>query len=73
MDMSLSQSIISRETKRFMRAHCVTQAELGRHLHITQSQVSARLRGTVRWTLDDLDRLCNLGVPVRIASGQEVW
>ena len=56
-----------------MRAHCVTQAELGQHLHITQSQVSARLRGTVRWTLDDLDRLGNLGVPVRIASGQEAW
>ncbi|EJF51687.1 DNA-binding helix-turn-helix protein [Schaalia georgiae F0490] len=71
--MSFSQSIISRETKRFMRAHHITQADLGQYLKITQSQVSARLRGTVRWTLDDLDRLCDLGVPVRIASGQEAW
>ena len=71
--MSFSQSIISRETKRFMRAHRITQADLGRYLKITQSQVSARLRGTVRWTLDDLDRLCALGVPVRISSGVEVW
>lgn len=51
-----------------MDASHTTQASLGRALGISQSQVSARLQGRIRWSLDDIDRLAAVGVPVSVTS-----
>ena len=51
-----------------MDASHMTQAAVGRALGISQSQVSARLQGRIRWSLDDIDRLAAVGVPVAITS-----
>ena len=51
-----------------MQAERYTQADVAERLGITQSKVSARLRGTTRWSLDDLDRLWDLGVPIDLPA-----
>lgn len=56
-----------------MSATQLTQASLAAALGVTQSTVSKKLRAEARWSLDDIDSLRNMGVPVRIASGQDVW
>jgi len=68
MDMSLSHSLVSNEVRRYMDASHMTQAAVGRALGISQSQVSARLQGRIRWSLDDIDRLSAVGVPVSVTS-----
>ena len=68
MGMSLSHSLVSNEVRRYMDASHMTQAAVGRALGISQTQVSARLQGRIRWSLDDIDRLAAVGVPVAITS-----
>lgn len=68
MGMSLSHSLVSNEVRRYMDASHMTQAAVGRALGISQSQVSARLQGRIRWSLDDIDRLAAVGVPVSVTS-----
>lgn len=46
----------------------ISQTAIGRILGVNQSQVSARLRGTIRWSLDDIDRLAAAGVPIALTS-----
>ena len=51
-----------------MDASHISQAMLGRILGVNQSQVSARLRGAIRWSLDDVDRLADAGVPITLTA-----
>ncbi len=51
-----------------MQAERYTQADVAERLGITQPKVSARLRGTTRWSLDDLDKLWDLGVPIDLPT-----
>lgn len=51
-----------------MDAYHISQTALGRILGVNQSQVSARLRGAIRWSLDDVDRLAAAGVPISITA-----
>jgi hypothetical protein len=51
-----------------MDASHISQTTLGRILGVNQSQVSARLRGVIRWSLDDIDRLAAAGVPISITA-----
>lgn len=68
MGMSLTHSFVTSEVRRYMDASHITQAAVGRALGISQSQVSARLQGRVRWSVDDIDRLAAAGVPIAITS-----
>ena len=68
MGMSLTHSFVTSEVRRYMDASHITQAAIGRALGISQSQVSARLQGRVRWSVDDIDRLAAAGVPIAITS-----
>lgn len=63
-----SQTIVSREVLHFMDARGLTQAALADAIGLTQPKVSARLRGSTRWSLDDIDALGRIGVPVSLAS-----
>lgn len=60
--MNVSQTIVSREVKRYLSAERMNQTQLGARIGLQQTTVSARLRGKTRWTLDDLDRLCDAGI-----------
>ena len=66
--MTTSQAIVSREVLHFMRERGLTQAALADAIGLTQTKVSARLRGSTRWSLDDIDTLGRIGVPVSLAS-----
>lgn len=64
--MTLSQTVISREVKRYMKTEHLNQARLAALIGLKQTTVSARLRGKTRWTLDDLDKLAAMGVPITL-------
>nr|DAN31948.1 MAG TPA: helix-turn-helix domain protein [Caudoviricetes sp.] len=66
--MLSNQLLVSRAVRRFMDANHITQGAIARVLGVNQGQVSARLRGATRWSLDDLDRLAAAGVPIVLAS-----
>lgn len=66
--VTTSQAIVSREVLHFMDVRGLTQAALADAIGLTQTKVSARLRGSTRWSLDDIDALGRIGVPVSLAS-----
>lgn len=66
--MATSQTIISREVRTFMAATSQTQADIASILGVSQSQVSARLRGCTRWSVDDLDALRDAGMPIALSA-----
>lgn len=66
--MSNSQTAITREVRRWMQAERYTQADVAALLGTNQSKVSNRLRGITRWSLDDLDKLWDLGVPIDLPA-----
>lgn len=66
--MSVSQTVVTREVTRYMSAAGVNQDALAHVLGITQGTLSRKLRGHRGWTLDDIDRLAAVGVPVSITS-----
>ena len=49
--------VVSRAVRLLMAEHEVNQTALALVLGVTQTQVSARLRGKAQWSLDDLARL----------------
>lgn len=68
--MATSQTAVSREVRRWMAENRLSQAQVGAVLGVSQVQVSARLRGVTNWSLDDLDRLWDLGVPITLPTYQ---
>lgn len=66
LQLSLSQTAINRQIKRFMTSEHLNQTQLGARIGLQQTNVSARLRGKTRWTLDDLDKLAAMGVPITL-------
>lgn len=71
LQLSLSQTAISRQVKRYMKSEHLNQTQLGARIGLQQTSVSARLRGKTRWTLDDLDKLAAMGVPVSLQFSVE--
>ena len=59
-----SQTILSRQVKRYMADQGISQAALAADLGMTQSALSQRLSATTRWNLKDIDQLLRIGVPV---------
>ena len=59
-----SQTVLSRQVKRYMAGQGISQAALAADLGMTQSALSQRLTATTRWNLDDIDQLMRLGIPV---------
>lgn len=59
-----SQTILSRQVKRYMEDQGISQAALAADLGMTQSALSQRLSATTRWNLKDIDQLMRIGVPV---------
>lgn len=59
-----SQTILSRQVKRYMAEQGISQRSLAADLGMTQSALSQRLSATTRWNLKDIDQLLRIGVPV---------
>lgn len=66
--MTTSQTVVSREVRHFMVDQGITQAGLAERLDLSQGKVSKRLRGITRWSLEDLDKLWDMGVPISLPA-----
>lgn len=64
--MSTTQAAISREVRVYMALENIRQATMADRLGIKQVALSRRLKGTAPWTIENIDRLIDLGVSVRL-------
>jgi len=72
--MSTSQATVSREVRRYLKASGITQRALGARIGLESESISRKLTGVRRWSLDDIDRLRDAGVPVCVSAGSwEAW
>lgn len=62
--MTSTQTIVSRIVRRYIADERLSISSLSRIMGISRPTLSARLSGATRWTLDDLDRLIQIGVPI---------
>lgn len=62
--MQSTQTIVTRLVKNYLNKSGTTQKTLAAALGITQPTLSRKLTGIRTWSLDDLDRLIQLGVPI---------
>ena len=60
--MKKTQTVISREVKRYMEKTGTTQADIGSLLNVTQTHISRRLTGRTHWSIDDLEALTAAGI-----------
>lgn len=51
-----------------MRATGLSQAAIAAAIGLRQSALSKRIRGALRWSLTDLDRLADAGVPIHLTA-----
>lgn len=63
-----SNALVAREVLHFMRTRGLTQAALAGELGMRQATLSRKLTGVRAWSLDDIDALGRIGVPVSLAS-----
>lgn len=69
--MKKTQTVISREVKRYMEKTGTTQADIGSLLNVTQTHISRRLTGRTHWSVDDLDALTTAGIVSPLWEGDE--
>ena len=62
--MRSTQTIVTRLVKNFLSESGITQQTLAAALGITQPTLSRKLTGIRTWSLDDLDQLIQIGVPI---------
>ena len=75
--MQSTQTIVTRLVKNYLNKSGTTQKTLAAALGITQPTLSRKLTGIRTWSLDDLDQLIQLGVPIGLdvfgAAGNEEY
>lgn len=62
--MQSTQTIVTRLVKNYLNKSGTTQKTLAAALGVTQPTLSRKLTGIRTWSLDDLDQLIQLGVPI---------
>jgi hypothetical protein len=62
--MRSTQTIVTRLVKNFLSESGITQKTLAAALEIAQPTLSRKLTGIRTWSLDDLDQLIQIGVPI---------
>jgi len=62
--MRSTQTIVTRLVENFLSESGITQKTLATALEITQPTLSRKLTGIRTWSLDDLDQLIQIGVPI---------
>lgn len=66
--MNTSHDIVTREVTRYMRATGLSQAAMATAIGLRQPTLSKRINGALRWSLDDIDRLADAGVPIHLTT-----
>ncbi len=66
--MNTSHDIVTREVTRYMRATGLSQAAMATAIGLRQPALSKRINGALRWSLADLDRLADAGVPIHLTA-----
>lgn len=62
--MQSIQTIVTRLVKNYLNNSGITQKTLAAALGITQPTLSRKLTGIRTWSLDELDQLIQIGVPI---------
>lgn len=62
--MTSTQTVVTRLVKNYLRDSGITQRSLAAELGTTQATLSRKLTGIRTWSLDDLDQLIQIGVPI---------
>lgn len=66
--MTLAHDFVTLEVTRYMRASGLTQETMAAAIGLQQSVLSKKLLGARRWSLSDLDRLADAGVPIHLTA-----
>ena len=62
--MTSTQTAVTRMVRNYLHDSGISQRSLAAELGITQATLSRKLSGIRTWSLDDLDRLIQIGVPI---------
>ena len=62
--MTSTQTIVTRMVRNYLHDSGISQRSLAAELGITQATLSRKLSGIRTWSLEDLDRLIQIGVPI---------
>jgi DNA-binding helix-turn-helix protein len=66
--MTSTQTVVTRLVKNYLRDSGITQRSLAAELGTTQATLSRKITGIRTWSLDDLDRLIQIGVPISLQT-----
>lgn len=66
--MTLAHDFVTLEVTRYMRAAGLNQETMAATIGLQQSVLSKKLLGARRWSLADLDRLADAGVPIHLTA-----
>lgn len=62
--MTSTQTVVTRVVRNYLHDSGISQQSLAAELGVTQATLSRKLSGIRTWSLDDLDQLIQIGVPV---------
>lgn len=62
--MTSTQTVVTRMVRNYLHDSGISQRSLAAELGITQATLSRKLSGIRTWSLDDLDSLIQIGVPI---------
>lgn len=62
--MTSTQTVATRVVRNYLHDSGISQQSLAAELGVTQATLSRKLSGIRTWSLDDLDQLIQIGVPI---------
>lgn len=66
--MTPAQDFVTLEVTRYMRAAGLNQETMAAAIGLQQSVLSKKILGLRRWSITDLDRLADAGVPIHLTA-----
>lgn len=66
--MTLAHDFVTLEVTRYMRVTGINQETMATAIGLQQSVLSKKILGLRRWSLNDLDRLADAGVPIHLTA-----
>lgn len=66
--MTLAHDFVTLEVTLYMRATGINQETMAAAIGLQQSVLSKKILGLRRWSLADLDRLADAGVPIHLTA-----
>lgn len=69
--MNEAQTVINRIVRRYLERENLSQRGLASKLGTNATWLNTRLKDRTAWTLADLDRLQDIGVPISLSIGTD--